>query len=398
MKQEDSLLEFINPNAYNKKAIWANGQYGRISYTDDDHYRFIKIDKDEEGNDIDINNSDAKRKQCPIVANGIIASWFLHRETANNKKIFYNYLNNCKERIKKEEEAKFRLNIPQLSILLMHLKNELALFETSIPLFEYITPEDKNILTQLAKGYICYVLDQFNFENNCRFSKDEILTLLYLSNHSEEDVENPFYISPNIFVSTCNNIGEDYLYIASTNDGYFVQIKEEGLGVIESLLDGIEAEEDYEKDSQELKCNSNIIITEGKRDIFIKNIISMNRHGIYSRLDGSQPNDEELAELFGQVFGQDLCENLNVLNNQDKELIDELMPIFYNVENEVVSYIEKLRTIANNTEKAQFTADLVKKSIISDASCRKKLWEILVKYRLYDKTEENWSSSIRKCL
>lgn len=55
-----------------------------------------------------------------------------------------------------------------------------------------------------------------------------------------------------------------------------------------------------------------------------------------------------------------------------------------------------MRVIPNNTEKAQFTAELVNHNIISNLSYKKRLWDVLKKYGLYEPSLSNWCNYINK--
>lgn len=84
--------------------------------------------------------------------------------------------------------------------------------------------------------------------------------------------------------------------------------------------------------------------------------------------------------------------------SEDKELIEELIPLFYDNRKEVVKYINKMKTITNNTEKTQFTANLVNNNIISDLSCKTHLWKVLHSHGLYVPKDGNWRKSINNYL
>lgn len=85
----------------------------------------------------------------------------------------------------------------------------------------------------------------------------------------------------------------------------------------------------------------------------------------------------------------------NVLKTDD-DLQTELEPLFYGNKEEVAKYINKMRVIPNNTEKARFTAELVNHNIISNLSHKKRLWDVLKKYGLYEPSLSNWCNYINK--
>ncbi len=82
----------------------------------------------------------------------------------------------------------------------------------------------------------------------------------------------------------------------------------------------------------------------------------------------------------------------------DEELVEELSPIFYGKREEVVKYIEKMKTISSNTEKVRYTAELANNKIISDVSCKTALWRVLNSHDLYHPGCNNWLKTIKNYL
>lgn len=89
----------------------------------------------------------------------------------------------------------------------------------------------------------------------------------------------------------------------------------------------------------------------------------------------------------------------NVLNEKsDVELVYKLVPIFYGNRKKVGEYVSRMRTLTNNAEKIEYTAQLVKARDISDKSCHRTLWEVLYRYGLYPCKEGTWNKCLSKQL
>lgn len=83
-----------------------------------------------------------------------------------------------------------------------------------------------------------------------------------------------------------------------------------------------------------------------------------------------------------------------ITDEKEKEIVNSLMPIFYNKEECVWKFMNKIR----NAKPKQITATvngLVEKDIISKDSCHKELWKVLHDNNLYKPTLSNWNQQIK---
>lgn len=84
----------------------------------------------------------------------------------------------------------------------------------------------------------------------------------------------------------------------------------------------------------------------------------------------------------------------------DKELIEELKPIFFsdNQQQNIVGYIKEVSTARKDMEVSQITARYIKKKIISDYgnSFKGDLWLILHNHNLYRATKDNWCKALNR--
>lgn len=84
----------------------------------------------------------------------------------------------------------------------------------------------------------------------------------------------------------------------------------------------------------------------------------------------------------------------------DKELIEELKPIFFsdNQQQNIVGYIKEVSTARKDMEVSQITAKYIKKKIISDYgnSFKGDLWLILHNHNLYRATKDNWCKALNR--
>ena len=83
---------------------------------------------------------------------------------------------------------------------------------------------------------------------------------------------------------------------------------------------------------------------------------------------------------------------------ENKELINELLPIFYNSVPDVISFLEEIDGISNNPEIVKVATDYVSKGKISELSCRSDLWKVLNKHGLYKPSLTNWYNYINTAL
>ena len=112
---------------------------------------------------------------------------------------------------------------------------------------------------------------------------------------------------------------------------------------------------------------------------------------------------EDLAEYntkYGGEFRIEKEESHTSVTTNDTEtsrnvdVIVELRPFFYNVEQETANFVSKIRGV----EPVDVTAEvnrLLKERKVSDLSCHKPLWKILHRYGLYKCGIKNWNDQIR---
>lgn len=81
---------------------------------------------------------------------------------------------------------------------------------------------------------------------------------------------------------------------------------------------------------------------------------------------------------------------------ENKELINELQPIFYNSVPDVISFLGEIDGISKNPEIVKVAADYVNNRKISEQSCRSDLWKVLKKYGLYEPSLTNWYNYINE--
>ena len=78
-----SFLNQISPiKTFNVYSEWHNGKLGAITDTDGLTFRFLEMDRDDNGHLYAINKNE---KDCPIVIVGIVAWWIRHRDNKSNR-------------------------------------------------------------------------------------------------------------------------------------------------------------------------------------------------------------------------------------------------------------------------------------------------------------------------
>lgn len=86
-----------------------------------------------------------------------------------------------------------------------------------------------------------------------------------------------------------------------------------------------------------------------------------------------------------------IAENGDLPNN---ELAEDLKKLFYNDIDAAKDFIIKITSTNKNPEKARIAAEFVNNKKLSDLSCRKDLWSILKKHKLYNASSSNWRRAI----
>lgn len=102
-----------------------------------------------------------------------------------------------------------------------------------------------------------------------------------------------------------------------------------------------------------------------------------------------------LYSLYALREHEDMVEKES-MQNEEQNLISELKPIFYGDEEKAKEYIDHIKKIDNNTEKAQYTGQMVIDKFISSVSYKTPLWKILNKHKLYTPGANNWNKSLKK--
>ena len=74
--------------------------------------------------------------------------------------------------------------------------------------------------------------------------------------------------------------------------------------------------------------------------------------------------------------------------------IELLLPIFYNIENEVRNFLNLIKSMSD-TEITEVVYKWVKERKVSDKSYKRDLWRILHAAKLYSATESNWNTAFR---
>jgi len=145
--------------------------------------------------------------------------------------------------------------------------------------------------------------------------------------------------------------------------------------------------------------SANIHIDPKRRREMMKFIVTTSNHGFYKDENGKPYKLEDVMNAYALFLGDDKLKEYSSLVNEsgeleDKGLIDELQPIFYGSVPDVISFVEKIKTINNNPEIVRVAADYVNKGIISNMSCKSALWKVLNKYDIYNPTLNTWCKCI----
>lgn len=195
--------------------------------------------------------------------------------------------------------------------------------------------------------------------------------------------------------------------LAYERDAPDLYTTDEGLQLlddIEYLLDKERATW-YESKSMENTHDSvtnNIIHLDPKsRKNMKKFIITTCNYGYYKDENGKPYNLEDVMNAYALFLGDDKLKNYSSMVNksgelENKELINELLPIFYNSVPDVISFLEEIDGISKNPEIVKVAADYVNNRKISKQSSRSDLWKVLNKYGLYKPSYSNWCNYINK--
>lgn len=195
--------------------------------------------------------------------------------------------------------------------------------------------------------------------------------------------------------------------LANKRDSPDLYITDEGLQLLEDIDYLLDKERDtwYKSKSMENThdcVTNNIIHLDPKsRKNMMKFIITTCNNGYYKDENGKPYNLEDVMNAYALFLGDDKFKDYSSLVNksgelENKELINELLPIFYNSVPDVISFLEEIDGISNNPEIVKVAADYVNNRKISKQSSRSDLWKVLKKYGLYEPSLTNWCNYINK--
>lgn len=173
---------------------------------------------------------------------------------------------------------------------------------------------------------------------------------------------------------------------------------------IEYLLDKERAtwyESKSMENTHDSVTNNNIHLDPKSRKNMKKFIITTCNYGYYKDENGKPYNLEDVMNAYALFFRDDKFKDYSSMVKEsgeleDKELIDELLPIFYKSVPDVISFLEEIDGISKNPEIVKVAADYVSKGKISELSCRSDLWKVLKKYGLYEPSLTNWYNYINE--
>lgn len=83
-----------------------------------------------------------------------------------------------------------------------------------------------------------------------------------------------------------------------------------------------------------------------------------------------------------------------ISDEKEKEIVDQLMPIFCNLEENVWNFMRKIRNAKSSAITAEVN-ELVEKGVVNKQSCHKDLWTVLHNNKLYKPSLSNWNQQIK---
>lgn len=211
------------------------------------------------------------------------------------------------------------------------------------------------------------------------------------------------------FNEIVNSLIKTHLLNINRRDNNKFYVTDEGLQLLDDIDYLLDKERDtwYNSKSMENSRNSvtnNIIHLDPKsRKNMMKFIITTCNNGYYKDENGKPYNLEDVMNAYALFLGDDKFKDYSSMVKEsgeleDKELIDELLPIFYHIVPDVISFLEEIDGINKNPEIARVAATYVKDKKISDESCHSDLWNVLHKHDLYKPSLSNWCTYINKNL
>ena len=360
---ENYLDDIYKPGVNHCFRLWANGKYGSIYDLENNCVlRFIEVP---DGTHYKYKEEDWKQKS-PILASGIVVWWLLYRRSKSVLDIYESY---CQMRMA-----------------------------------QYKARREKD-----ADSWKCDIEDEFfnkewlDIERKCVYESQALFGFVSEQDGKEiQDIINNYWS----FIKHTKLLSKVSSHMNSDN---LLELEYKILDILS--LHGNEIDTSKKNESKQI-CNYTELRLYTEEEIREASLDMQKKSWIYCFVDDTQ---DELGPAYwhkllspGIIALREFLKNNsrkkeqptfdechNVLKTDD-DLQTELEPLFYGNKEEVANYINKMRVIPNNTEKARFTAELVNHNIISNLSYKKRLWDVLKKYGLYEPSLSNWCNYINK--
>ena len=360
---ENYLDDIYKPGVNHCFRLWANGKYGSIYDLENNCVlRFIEVP---DGTHYKYKEEDWKQKS-PILASGIVVWWLLYRRSKSVLDIYESY---CQMRMA-----------------------------------QYKARREKD-----ADSWKCDIEDEFfnkewlDIERKCVYESQALFGFVSEQDGKEiQDIINNYWS----FIKHTKLLSKVSSHMNSDN---LLELEYKILDILS--LHGNEIDTSKKNESKQI-CNYTELRLYTEEEIREASLDMQKKGWIYCFVDDTQ---DELGPAYwhkllspGIIALREFLKNNsrkkeqptfdechNVLKTDD-DLQTELEPLFYGNKEEVAKYINKMRVIPNNTEKARFTAELVNHNIISNLSYKKRLWDVLKKHGLYEPSFTNWCNYINK--
>lgn len=360
---ENYLDDIYKPGVNHCFRLWANGKYGSIYDLENNCVlRFIEVP---DGTHYKYKEEDWKQKS-PILASGIVVWWLLYRRSKSVLDIYESY---CQMRMA-----------------------------------QYKARREKD-----ADSWKCDIEDEYfnkewlDIERKCVYESQALFGFVSEQDGKEiQDIINNYWS----FIKHTKLLSKVSSHMNSDN---LLELEYKILDILS--LHGNEIDTSKKNESKQI-CNYTELRLYTEEEIREASLDMQKKGWIYCFVDDTQ---DELGPAYwhkllspGIIALREFLKNNsrkkeqptfdechNVLKTDD-DLQTELEPLFYGNKEEVAKYINKMRVIPNNTEKARFTAELVNHNIISNLSYKKRLWDVLKKYGLYEPSLSNWCNYINK--
>lgn len=360
---ENYLDDIYKPGVNHCFRLWANGKYGSIYDLENNCVlRFIEVP---DGTHYKYKEEDWKQKS-PILASGIVVWWLLYRRSKSVLDIYESY---CQMRMA-----------------------------------QYKARREKD-----ADSWKCDIEDEYfnkewlDIERKCVYESQALFGFVSEQDGKEiQDIINNYWS----FIKHTKLLSKVSSHMNSDN---LLELEYKILDILS--LHGNEIDTSKKNESKQI-CNYTELRLYTEEEIREASLDMQKKGWIYCFVDDTQ---DELGPAYwhkllspGIIALREFLKNNSRKKEQptfdechnvlkiDDDLQTELEPLFYGNKEEVAKYINKMRVIPNNTEKARFTAELVNHNIISNLSYKKRLWDVLKKYGLYEPSLSNWCNYINK--